>query len=296
MIIMTFNRPEAIRRCLASLQEQTCGRGVFEVIVLDVSDSPVTELVEPFCSSLNLRHVVESNAGVAGNRNIGARHASSALLAFLDDDCVADPAWLETLLARADEHPGALVGGSVRNMHPGNAVSTAGQVITEAVDAHFNSVPQGPTFFPGMNFLVPRDGYLDIGGCDASFGRLAAEDRDFMTRWRRSGREMISEPAAVVTHEHRKDLAGFVRQYFNYGKGAWAYHRKMVSLGDCSMGDAVHGHLRLLGHLRKAVSGCDKGMKARVAGLLVVWEISNLAGFGWQAVSSKMVSQTSKAS
>nr|BFE71393.1 hypothetical protein GCM10020092_046940 [Actinoplanes digitatis] len=32
--------------------------------------------------------------GVSGNRNTGAFHTSTSLIAFLDDDTVADPDWL----------------------------------------------------------------------------------------------------------------------------------------------------------------------------------------------------------
>lgn len=285
VITLTFNRPDALRRCLESLSRQTLGKGSFELVLVDVSDVAVTEVVEEFKDRVSIQHVLAENKGVAANRNLGARTATASLAVFIDDDCTADPDWLEKIVACADANPGALIGGGVLNMNPRNAVSTAGQVITDAVDLVSNSGPEGPMFFPGMNFAVPREDYLALGGCDESYGKLAAEDREFMARWRLSGRALVAAPDALVTHEHRRDLKGFVRQYFNYGKGAWVYHQRTKLPFSGSMGSAVRTHLALLRCLGDPMSGLGFMMKAKVVLLLMAWEVSNLAGFVWQSAT-----------
>lgn len=282
VVIMTFNRPGTLRRCLDSMLEQSLSHDRFELVVVDVSTEPVTGVLDVYRNSLNIRHFHTKNEGVAGNRNFGADKAQAALLAYIDDDCVAEPRWLEWLISSAEANPGALVGGDVRNFNPGNAVSCAGQVITEAVDSCFNSGPE-PVFFPGLNFAVPREGYLLIGGCDASFGRLAAEDRDFADRWRQSGRQQVREPRAIVIHEHRIDLKGFVRQYFNYGKGAWRYHSLRRSRGSSKFSESTELHKSLWGYTRKPLSELAGGMRIKVYFLLLTWELSNATGFAWQA-------------
>ena len=284
VITLTFNRPDTLLRCLASLQRQTLGSDRFEVVLVDVSDEPVTAIVSEFDDQLNIKHVKAENRGVAGNRNIGAGEASAPLLAFIDDDCIAYPDWLEKLLEAYGVHPGALIGGGVANMHPSNAVSCAGQVITDAVDRRFNPPGEPATFFPGLNFLAPRERFLDIGGNDETFGRLAAEDREFADRWLASGFEMFKQPEAIVIHEHRKDFMGFARQYFNYGKGAWRYHRERRKRGDQSAGDTSRLHLGLRRYIRDSMRAYSPWMRIRIWFYLVVWEISNLLGFGWQAI------------
>ena len=286
VITLTYNRPAGLRRCLRSLSSQTLADDRFEVVLVDVSDEPVTPVLGEFEGSIQLRHIRAENRGVAANRNVGASEATAPLVVFLDDDCIAESAWLEKMIAGARANPGALVGGGVRNLDSENAVSTAGQVITEAVDSFSNSGEEGPTFFPGMNFAVPREDYLALGGCDESFGRMAAEDREFMDRWRMSGRTLAAVPDACVVHAHRQDLAGFARQYFNYGRGAWVYHRHTMPTGSGTMAGIARTHLELLGHLGTPLSGLAPVMKLKVVGLLIVWEISNLAGFAWQALRS----------
>ena len=261
---------------------QSLDRDSFELVVVDVSTQPVTDVLEAFNSRLSIRHFHTPNEGVAGNRNFGADKARATLLAYIDDDCVAAPAWLEKLVNCAEANPGALVGGGVRNFNPDNAVSCAGQVITEAVDTCFNKGPE-PVFFPGLNFAVPREKYLSIGGCDASYGRLAAEDRDFADRWRQSGSRQVREPGAIVIHEHRTDLKGFIRQYFNYGKGAWRYHALRRLRGSSEFSESIDLHKRLWSYTRKPLSELPDGMRTKVYLLLLTWEVSNAAGFAWQA-------------
>jgi len=138
VIVMTFNRPGPLRRCLESLAAQTLPPEQFEVVLVDASDVPVVDIAREFSGRLRLVHLPGPNLGVAGNRNRGADAASADLLAFLDDDCVAHTTWLQRLSTACRENPGALIGGGVENPHAENAYAAAGQVITAAVDSFFN--------------------------------------------------------------------------------------------------------------------------------------------------------------
>jgi hypothetical protein len=110
VVVMTFNRPDGLRRCLASLAAQTLNPLSFEVVVIDVSNPTMEAVLAPFRHQLRLIHHPAPNQGVAANRNVGARAARSAVLAFLDDDCIASPAWLETLLKAVNRNPNLLDG------------------------------------------------------------------------------------------------------------------------------------------------------------------------------------------
>ena len=157
VVVMTMNRPGPLRRCLESLAAQTMPATELEVVLVDVSDPPVLDVVAEFQDRLHVSHRPTPNAGVSGNRNTGVTLARAPVVAFLDDDCVADPSWLERLTAAVEADPAALAGGRVENGRPGSAVAVAGQVITEGVDAFFN--PPGGTarFLPGLNVAFARD-------------------------------------------------------------------------------------------------------------------------------------------
>ena len=284
VITLTFNRPVALERCLESLTRQSINHNRFELVIVDVSDIPVDDLIEEFSNRLSINHVKAENRGVAGNRNIGAQNAMAPLLAFIDDDCIAHVDWLEQLLATAKDHPGAFIGGGVANMNPANAASCAGQVITDAVDRSYNPPGGQPTFFPGLNMLVPREPFVEIGGNDEGYGRLAAEDREFADRWLSAGLAMIKEPAAIVVHEHRTTFWGFVKQYFNYGKGAWRYQKGRRDRGKNVVAPTADLHVRLRQHIRESMGELRFAMRCKVWFYLLVWEIANAAGFFWQAL------------
>lgn len=283
VITLTFNRLVALERCLESLANQTLSPHEFELVLVDVSDQPETRMVAAYRNRIDINHLPADNQGVAGNRNLGVQHARGSWLAFLDDDCVAAPDWLAALMRCASEHPDSLIGGGVKNLNPGNAVSCAGQVITEAVDACFNSGQGEPSFFPGLNFAVRKDHYCSLGGNDERFGRLAAEDRDFIDRWRRSGRGLVRAEHAIVIHAHRAQFTGFVRQYFNYGRGAWRYHWLARARGADTLDQVTRLHRGLWRYARKPLRELPLGMRVRVILLLVVWEVANALGFAWQA-------------
>ncbi len=293
VIVMTLDRPGPLRRCLESLAAQSISHDCFEVIVVDASAEPAVSLLADFAGRLRLSHHVGPNHGVAGNRNVGVARARGPVVAFLDDDCVADPGWLEAVTDVVEANPRFLVGGLVANAYPSNAVAVAGQVIAEGVYDFFNPSGEEPRFFAGLNFAVDRESYLAIGGCDPGFGRLAAEDRDFVDRWRVAGGSLAGCPAAIVHHEHRTTLDGFVRQHINYGRGAWRYHSMRRLRRSGRMIDDLRLHSNLYRHLGPSVMRQGHGMRAKVIALLLTWQVANLVGFVSQGVVERIARNSS---
>lgn len=114
VIIPTCNRPDMLRRTLASLVKQTASQNCFEVIVVDNGTSEETDkLVCLFQSSIaNLRYVVEPSPGLHCARHYGLREATTEILIYVDDDIEAFPTWLEGIIETFKNHPEAvLVGG-----------------------------------------------------------------------------------------------------------------------------------------------------------------------------------------
>ncbi len=71
--------------------------------------------------------------------------------------------------------------------------------------------------------------FLEIGGFDPSFPLAAAEDRDLCDRWREKGWPMRHVPAARIGHAHDLNLGAFMRQHFNYGRGAYLFHSRRAA-------------------------------------------------------------------
>lgn len=296
VVVMTFNRPDELGRCLASLATQTLDRESFEVVVVDVSTPPVDAVLAPLRDRLHLVHHPVANLGVAANRNAAARVAQGDVLAFLDDDCIASPTWLGALVSAVRREPEILAGARTVHPNPETATAAAGQVITDLVDGFFNPPGAAPRFLPGLNFAVDRRSYLALGGCNPDFGFLAAEDRDFVDRWRLAGGKLEICGGCEVHHMHRSSLGGFVRQYFNYGRGAWRYHRLRRQRRHGKMRDDVRLHVELPSRLAAPMSRVPAGWRLQVLMLMGVWQVANLAGFLFQAGSDLVSACTGSSS
>ncbi len=113
VVVVTKDRPELLDRLLASLVEQT--RMPEEVLVVDNNSSvSYEETIARYRNSLPLRVVIEKTPGIPHARNRGWREAMSEIVIFTDDDCVAEPDWVERMLApfTLNPHIGA-VGGEI---------------------------------------------------------------------------------------------------------------------------------------------------------------------------------------
>jgi len=289
VVVMTFKRPDGLRRCLTSLASQSFDPQSFEVVVVDVSSPPVDEVLAPFHPRLQLSHQPAPNRGVAANRNLGAERARGEVVAFLDDDCIASPTWLADLVQVVQREPNVLVGAPTVHPSPETASAAAGQVITELVDGFFNPPGEEPSFLPGLNFALNRRRFLDLGGCDTRFGFLAAEDRDFIERWQRAGRRLALCQGSWVRHEHRSSLRGFVRQYFNYGRGAWLFHRLRQRSQQGRLWSDARLHMALPLRLVDPMRRVPPRMRLQVLLLIAVWQLANLAGFLWQAMQKNQI-------
>ena len=117
VVICTFNRAAYLSKALQSLAEQTLPPRHFEVVVVDNASTDNTRQVvlEEFARMRNLRYVYEPVQGANRSRNTGRREACAGYLAYMDDDVIVSPRWLEVTLEVFETvrpQPGA-VGGRI---------------------------------------------------------------------------------------------------------------------------------------------------------------------------------------
>jgi glycosyltransferase involved in cell wall biosynthesis len=228
VIIPTYNRPRQLAACLQSLTQLDYPRDHFEVIVVDDgSIEPMDPVADPVQTILNLTLLRQANGGPARARNAGAAIAQGQYLVFTDDDCQPASLWLRSLETKLQTQPEALVGGHTINALPDNLFSTASQML---VDYLYNARPL-PSFFASNNFAMAAEQFRQLGGFDTSFPLAAGEDREFCDRWIHQGYSMSYAAEAVVYHAHPMTLKSFWQQQFNYGQGAFHFHKTREEKG-----------------------------------------------------------------
>jgi glycosyltransferase involved in cell wall biosynthesis len=106
VVMPTYRRAGKLSNVIAALTAQTLESHRFEVIVVDNCSNDDTwatlkELAADVPYSIRLLQTT-TNRGPAPARNLGWRSAAAPVVAFLDDDCIPDPHWLEQGLAVID--------------------------------------------------------------------------------------------------------------------------------------------------------------------------------------------------
>lgn len=234
IIVPTYGRPETLRACLEGCRALQYAPDAFEVIVVDDGDQVETrQVVAELAHALRLTYRTQPNRrGPAVARNAGAAVARGTHLAFVDDDCIPDPGWLQGLDEVFESARGPVVaGGRIVNNVEHNVYASASQNLVDFLYDWHNADPGDARFFASNNLACPSRAFREIGGFDESFPHAAAEDRDFCDRWRERGWRLVAAPGAVVRHRHRLTMASFVRQHAGYGRGAVFLHRGRARRG-----------------------------------------------------------------
>jgi GT2 family glycosyltransferase len=278
VVVPTFERPAQLAKCVESLARLDYPRERFEVLIVDDgSERAPREVVERFDGALDVRLLEQENRGPAAARNLGARHARGEFLAFTDDDCEPEPAWLRAFASRFAEESARVVGGRTTNALDSNPYSETSQLIIEVVYEHFNRDSSEARFFASNNFAVHAESFRAVGGFDEAF--RTSEDREFCARWRSRGLGLAYEPCASVRHSHDLTLGSLWRQHFGYGRGALRFHRARATAGDRPFKPDTDFYARLL---RASLARAPIGKAAQLTSLLLWSQLANAAGFFYE--------------
>ena len=247
IVIPTLDRPEALRRCLESIADLEEPLGGFEVVVVDDGGRVDLEpVLTAFQDKFALRLLRQSNAGPAAARNAGATAARGDFLAFTDDDCRPSSGWLRALQARFAADPSCAVTGRKSNLLQDNLCCCTSQAINDVLYSHFNARNGQAGFVSTSSLAVPASGFREAGGFDPAF--RTSEDREFGERWRARGLRMVFAPEVVVFHAHPLTLGGLWRQHYEFGRGAFRFHRKHEAQGGQGLRPDLRFYRRLLWH------------------------------------------------
>jgi glycosyltransferase involved in cell wall biosynthesis len=116
--VCTYRRFDWLLKCLYQLKKQTLPLNNFRIVVVDNSLQPEkSEVFRKGLSGLpNLEYVITEKAGLSYSRNIALEKCKTPYIAYIDDDALADPYWVENILRCFKHYNGSVgvVGGRVR--------------------------------------------------------------------------------------------------------------------------------------------------------------------------------------
>jgi len=246
VVVCTRERPEGLDACLKSLLAQEYPQ--FSVLVVD--NAPVTDgskAVVDRLASPKIRYVVEPKKGLSRARNKALEVLDDGIVAWIDDDEVADPHWLAELARGFYDHPEAEAVGGV--MVPAE-LETSAQVwfeqyggfnkhrgfspaVFSPATAHLQSpLFPLPPFGTGGNMAFRLSALARIGGFDEALGAgspcMGAEDTLALTELLYDGGTVVYQPTAVTQHFHRRTREELRLQMLGYGVGLTAYYTSLM--------------------------------------------------------------------
>ncbi len=248
VVVCTREQPRGLERCLASLVRQSYP--CFSILVVD--NAPTTDCSQSVVARLRagalpIDYVVEPRPGLAWARNRAIQTVREGILAWIDDDEVADEFWLAELARGFVEHSGV---DAVSGIMLPAELRTSAQVWFEQYGGHhkhrgFDSItfsPRAglrqsplyplPPFGTGGNMAFRREALVQLGGFDTALGAgtlsKGAEDTRAFTDLLLDGGTVVYQPTAVTHHFHRETRAELRRQMFGYGAGLTAYYTSLL--------------------------------------------------------------------
>jgi glucosyl-dolichyl phosphate glucuronosyltransferase len=232
-IICTYRRPDTLSAAIKSLRKQTLPANEYEVIVVDNNSRDRTaEIVQKHHGDVGFQfhYVLENRQGLSHARNTGIREARADIVAFLDDDAVAEPNWLGCLLDVYDKVADAwVVGGKVLPIWDGERPEWLRDKLLRSLSLVEWGDDERPLKWPerviGTNFSFRKRVFSEIGPFATDLGRrgqllLGNEDTEIQERIHELGKLVFYTPRAAV--RHHVPVERMSKQYFYsraYGTG-----------------------------------------------------------------------------
>ena len=309
VIVPTRGRPERIETLLSCLSQLEYPR--FEVLVVDnapTSDDVRTSVDAAQGGGVAVRYVLEPRVGTSWAANAGIAASAGEIVTFCADDGEPDRHWLTGLacgFARGDDI------GCVTGMVLPARLETPAQELYEqfggfrkgrgfSPEIFSRHGPQSPLypvppFGTGACVAFRREALARIGGFDVALGpgtpARAAADLLAMTMVLLAGYRIAYEPAALMRHDHRRDLDGLRRQMEGYGVGLTAYyaavlrHRPSVLPELIGLMPTGVGYLRRKANFRRTTAPLDllEGLKRRHRWSMLMGPVAYMRGVRKQA-------------
>lgn len=241
--ICTRDRPEQLRRALHSIRLQTVPPAAVLVVDNAPRDGQTRALLRD--EFPEVRYLREPIPGLDFARNRALAESSHDVVAFMDDDAVADQGWVEAIGAAfaQDSEVGVCTGriapleldsDAQRTFEANGGLFASGERRITARRPQPGQwwrdkppIAWAISLGSGCNLAVRRRSALDLGGFDEALDLGSAlpggGDNDMVWRMLLAGYAAVYEPQARVRHEHRRE-AGAVRDQIV------GHHRAMMTL------------------------------------------------------------------
>lgn len=226
VIVPVYNGEKTLSLCLDSLMSLDYPKEQLEIIVVENNS---TDASPNIIKKYPVKYIFEKKKGTAIAKNIGIKVSAGELIAFTDQDCIVDKAWIKNMVEsfKNDFKIGAC-GGKTLSYKPRTWLEKCNDFIPSIVTifSKNNFLP----FIQSCNVMYRKDVLYEIGLHDERIGFCS--DLDISWRICLKGYHLKFVPEAVVYHKRRDKLNAFFAQYFKYGYedyNVWLKYKGLVN-------------------------------------------------------------------
>lgn len=208
IIIITRNRPFLLRHALKRVLAQCYPYK--ELIVVDSSSNNESEQVRAEYPEVRYVRLHRQDNNRPQARNQGLAIASGEIIAFIDDDAMVQPGWLDALVATYQDGTVGAAGGRIIKApepfcnqvtgSPGLLIKASGDVIATGLEA-VSTRQVEVEHLRGCNMSFRRKALEQVGGFDSKYTLTnMLEDTDLCIRVKKAGWRIMFNPAMAVVH------------------------------------------------------------------------------------------------
>ncbi len=178
------------------------------IVVIDHNPALLERAKEQFPGVMVLENVHPQ--GASGSRNSGMARASGEFLAFIDDDAIASPDWLEKMMDDYTDASVMGVGGKIVPRWDVPPPKWFPEEFNWVVGCSYRGLPTVKTPIRNLiscNMSIRREVIDTIGGFQVGIGRVetfpvGCEETELCIRalQRHPGRVLLFDPAVLVSH------------------------------------------------------------------------------------------------
>lgn len=213
VVCCTYNRDRVFEETVRSFLACGTDAVAHELLLVDNNSTDRTrEIGERFAAGLGprVRYVNELRQGHPLAKNRGIREARGTIVAFIDDDVLLAPGWLDALSSAFARHPAiACVGGKVVPRFEGARPAwLCDEMLWIYGVTHYGDGERelrSPEVPIGCNMAFRRSVFDAVGEFHGALGRspgslLSGDEDHFLLRAERAGLRTLYVPDMVVTH------------------------------------------------------------------------------------------------
>jgi glucosyl-dolichyl phosphate glucuronosyltransferase len=214
VVVCTFNRDRYIEECLSHLNNQTCGKNDYEVIIVNNNS---TDNTEEICLNYirnqqltNFFYFIETSQGLSHARNRGIKESKGEIVCFIDDDAFTSQDYITNAIKYFSTYPQASAAGGkvIPVFEEGKPPYMSSYLLplVAAIDLGDEVIEFPERKFPvGANMLFRREIFVKAGVFDTKLGRtgnnlLGSEEKDIFHRLSKEGFRTMYFPMLKVNH------------------------------------------------------------------------------------------------